>query len=293
MRSLYFLLLSGVIFTIPHLLQAQKEIYELDNVYPLPTDGILELQTNDAEITITGMPRSDVHLVVYREATYRRLLSDGKKHFEVEVTKRGDRLLIRDQHESYNRMSWHKDERYLIEIEVPEDVDLVLKGDDDDYLVRYVNGDITLRAEDGDAQFENCGGKSFDFYVDNGTVYMNGGRGNLKVVGEDGEYIVEKGDFNSIYARMDDGALHLATRWYETGNYEIVNQDGSLHLDILEGGGKIAIKHDDGEIRTDNQFGPMVTNDHETLLSISGGDGRISIKTDDGDILLRHLRNRY
>jgi len=264
-------------------LQAQSQIYDLDEYYEIPYEGIIELKTNDAEITITGTDRKDVHLVVHREAVSRNLLSKGDPDFDFEVNRRDDRLQITERRKNNAIVGYYNEKVYVITLEVPQNVNLILRGDDDDYMVQNITGKIYLNAQDGDAQFENCTGDEFDFIMDDGTVYMEGGGGKLRAEGEDGEFIFEKCDFYMMDIRMDDGDLRLVTRLHDNGKYEIYNEDGSIDLKILDGGGEIRIRHSDGSI----------DEEHETLLGFPGGNARMYIRTDDGAIRVSHLEGSY
>ncbi len=280
------LFLTGISITS---FQAQSQIYDLDEYYEIPFKGMIELRTNDAEITITGTDRKDVHLVVHREAVARNLLRKGDPGFEFEVSRQDERLRIIERRENNAVIGYYTEKVYVITLEVPQDVNLILQGDDDDYLVQNIAGKIYLNAEDGDAQFENCTGNEFDFIMDDGTLYMEGGRGKLRAEGEDGEFIFEKSDFYILDVRMDDGDLRLVTRFHDKGKYEIYNEDGSIDLKILDGGGEIRIRHSDGIVRASRHFEYLIDEDHETLLELPGGNARMYIRTDDGAIRLGHL----
>ncbi len=293
MKYTYYFLALFFTITCKILVQAQEQTYDLDQVYDIPSNGILELRTNDAEITIIGSDREDVHLVVHREAVVKNFIRKGNPSFEIEVEQRGDRLRIVERRESNAVVGFYNEKNYVITLEVPIDIHLALHGDDDDYLVQNIGGKIYLNAEDGDAQFENCMGDEFTFYMDDGTVFLDQGRGELHARGEDGEFIIEKGDFYVIDVKVDDGDVRVMSRIHDRGEYEMYTEDGSIDFQILEGGGKIKVRHSDGRIRADRQFEFIRDEDHESILAIPGGDARMYIRTDDGTIRLSHMNSRY
>lgn len=46
---------------------AQDNVYNLDETYSVDEKGTIHLESDDAEVTIQGTDRSDVHLVVYHK----------------------------------------------------------------------------------------------------------------------------------------------------------------------------------------------------------------------------------
>ena len=107
-------------------------------------------------------------------------------------------------------------EDYEISLEVPKGVNLVLKGDDDDYRIENVDGSITLDIDDGDAELRNCNGNHFDFNVDDGDIEMRGGNGFLYVRSDDGDIIIRDGNFTGgrTSSRNRPGTARPATHPY-------------------------------------------------------------------------------
>jgi len=265
---------------------AQQIDYDLDQTYDLPENGTIELRSNDADVTITGSDRDQVRLVV-RKRVSSVGISKGESTFKIDVETKGDRLIISEKRQS-NKITWgyRTEKEYTITLEVPEGVSLELIGDDDDYLVTHIRGQIKLVAEDGDARFEDCTGNDFDFTLDDGELYLQSGAGKLSFRGQDGGIIVEEGDFQEVYISMDDGDIDLTTALDSRGTYELVNEDGQVELNITRGGGEFTIRRDDGRLRADGNFRVLEDDEHYSVYRLPGGDAKVNIKADDASIVL-------
>lgn len=269
---------------------AQNNEYNLDERYEINQDGTIHLQSDDAEVSIQGADRSDVHLVVHRkiEVDGWEMESDGK--FSIEVENRNGDLYIRENDENNMRvMIGSIDEEYQITMEVPHDIALDLEGDDDFYNISDINGEVFLNADDAEAEFSRVTAANFDFNIDDGSIRMDQGRGTLKLNMDDGEIYVQKADFREISADYDDGEVDITTVLADEGKYEFDMDDGELSLNIAGGGGTFSIDHDDGTIRTGDSFGEISSDEDQALYRLGGGEAHIEIETDDGEIELRTI----
>lgn len=285
--SFFFLLALTLSFSF-----GQIKEYRLDESYPINNDGRIELHSNDADVTIKGTNRSDIRLVVHREIDQRSWPKrKNEENFFIEVELAQDEAIIREVFRDRYQSNWGinvvNEKRYTIDIEVPKGLDLVIYGDDDDYLIEDISGTIQLHANDSDAELRHCTGSSFEFRLDDGDVYLSGGRGQLDMRGEDGDFTFMDCDFEEVRARIDDGSIFLATNLYNDGRYEFTSEDGDIDLEIMEGGGQIDVYMSDGRVRFDREWEVRKESEHRTQLYKPGGTARVDIETDDGSVRIK------
>lgn len=281
MKAFVFTLL----LRIPCLATAQDREFHLDEVYEIDDDATLHMDTDDADITIIGAQRNDVHIVVDWKLNTTGIVR-GDKVFRVEVSEHGGNLYIQQHEEGNLNVIGSVNEEYTINVEIPVGMSLELRGDDDDYTIRNIEGAISLNNDDGDAHLINCSGSSFRFVIDDGDIRMEGGQGELEVTIDDGSFEVVEGNFSKIRASTDDGDLHIETSLSDNGNYDFDTNDADLVLNVLSGGGKFYIRHDDGSIRTEGGFNMIREEEHMMELSLPDGEASIQIRSDDAGIRL-------
>ncbi len=271
--------------------QAQDETYKLDEVYKISPTGKIELQTDDANVRITGTDRKDVHVYIYRKVIVRGIKFGNKREFEVEVMERGGDLVIREKEwGGYSVMSMgYQREEYEVTIEAPASVSLEIKGDDDDYVVRNVDGSIVMNIDDGDIDISNCDGNHFEFDLDDGDLEMDGGGGFLYVRSDDGDVAISDAKFNEISANLDDGDILIETTLENNGDYTFRVDDGSIDLRVLGGGGEFEIRHDDARVISSDDFTLIEKDDNETILKLSNGNARVRMRADDSRVRLSRL----
>ena len=277
------------ILCIPVFAFAQGNEYKLDEVYTIKNNGTIELYTDDADIQITGSDRSDVRVKVYYRLDTRGF-AFGEKEFEMDISESGGDLIIREH--SYGSTSvffGSVSEQYEITIYAPKNVNLVLKGDDDDYRIRKIDGSITINSDDADVDITDCNGNHFEFDMDDGDLEMNGGSGFLYVRSDDGDLIFRNGKFTEVNVNLDDADMLLETSISDSGEYTFRIDDGNLDMRILEGGGEFDITLDDGRIIATDEFQIIEKDEHAQLLRLSDGKARIRMRTNDGRVRLSRL----
>jgi len=267
-----------------------QDEYNLDETYQIDREGTIYLSSNDAEVSIEGSNRSDVRLVIYRYVDVDGINIGSSGSFRMDVEQRGGDLYIQENN-SENRTMFigSVDEEYRITLEVPRNLALDLKGDDDSYEISNTNGAISINADDSDIELSEVTGEDFDFDLDDGNISIDEARGKLKLSMDDGELNVGRAEFTEIDASLDDGELDITTSLADGGLYLFDFDDGDLELNITGGGGEFDIHHDDRNISVDNNFEEVSSDDERSVYRIAGGDARIEINTDDGNIELRTM----
>ena len=266
-------------------LYAQDHEFNLDKTYSIDRGGTIKMRTNDADITISGSDRSDVHVTIRRRVTVRGL-KFGEENFEVEVyADKGD-LVIRERSRGGVSMMGYMREEYTIDIEAPSDVSLDINGDDDDYLIRRIDGSIALRIDDGDAELNSCGGKDFYFAFDDGDVKMDKGAGKLYSRADDGNLRITNANFYDVEASVDDGDLEIETSLAENGEYYFRANDADIVLNITNGGGNFEMYHDDSRVSYSRNFEVLREEEDETRLRLRDGSAKVKIRANDAHIRL-------
>lgn len=268
--------------------QAQNNEYNLDESYSIDKNGTIHLSSDDAEVSIEGSDRSDVHLVVYRRVDVDGWKLESEGNFKIEVENRRGDLYIREADTQKRRVILgNVREDYRITIEAPRDIALDLQGDDDSYEISDINLGVKIAADDSEIELNRAKGDEFDFDIDDGNIRMDEGRGRLKVSMDDGELFVRQADFSEIDADFDDGKLDITTSLKDDGYYGFDLDDGDVELNITGGGGEFDIHHDDQNVQVGGAFEEISSGEERSVYRLAGGSGRIEIDTDDGDIELR------
>ncbi|MDH5476304.1 MAG: DUF4097 domain-containing protein [Cyclobacteriaceae bacterium] len=262
---------------------------DIDKTYDINQKGTLYLKSDDADVSITGTDRKDVHVKIHRRYVEKGIVM-GERDFKVEITERSGDLYIEDFEQSGTiTIVGYMNEHYEITIEMPKTISLNIKGDDDDYHIKNINGKIRMNVDDGDARFTNCKGSYFDFDFDDGDIVMDVGSGELKLALDDGDFEVEKADFSKVNASVDDGDINIKTSLDNNGTYSFTIDDGSVELTVLSGGGEFTIYHDETSISTIGEFNKTSDYDNKSILNLSKGTANVKIRSDDGQIRLKAM----
>lgn len=266
------------------------ENFDLNEVYPLGVGGTIHLNTHDADVRITGGDRSDVHLIVAYEAHTSGLFWESKgKSFGIEVTPEGGDLYIEEVNADKGRvgiMISSERKKYEVTLEVPKDAHLKLRGDDDDYEIRTIQGKIELTFDDGQASIEECDAEDFDLKTEDGCIDMKGGKGRLEASCEDGSISVADGAFLELRAETEDGDIEIATSLADGGSYVLESEDGGIELTVTGGGGEFRIKNEDGRVSASSDFTAGEEDENLVVYTLAGGSAKVRIRTEDGRVRL-------
>ncbi|MCB2213178.1 DUF4097 domain-containing protein [bacterium] len=268
---------------------AKTHRYNLDETYPIAADGTLYLSTDDAEVSIIGEDRDDVHVVVHHTWHISGVSSSGGEDFEIIVTEENGNLRIREADTGgITIMMGSIREEYTIDIHAPKTIDLRLRGEDDDYRVRNFSGDVRMDMEDGDALLLEMTGSHFELGVEDGRIDLNGGAGILDLFAEDGSITVENGKFKDVHGTVEDGEIVVETSLSDDGSYRMKADDGSVELRVLDGGGTFRLEYEDGGTRVGRDFELIDENDYYEEYELPGGEANVRMSVEDGRIILRN-----
>lgn len=271
---------------IPFISQAQKtHDFHLDETYAISANGSLELSADDADVTIIGENRSDVHVKIdYMVMT--KGLEWGNREFRVDVNTEGGDLSIKEYRKSNTTTMGFVSSEYTIVIKAPYGVSLDINGDDDDYSISSIAGNISINADDADVELKNCTGNDFFFDLDDGDIKMDQGKGMLKARMDDGDIEIVNGAFEEIDYRSDDGHLALETSIGPNALFRFGGDDSDFDIVITQGGGTFTINHDNGRIAYDNNFRLVDKEEDRIELSLTGGRAKVIFSGDDINVSL-------
>ena len=263
--------------------------FNLDKVYSVSNEGTISLQSDDADVTITGSNRSDVRVIVHYKLEVKGISFGEKEKFEMIVEENNGNLNIHEKDRDFgnNVIFGSSREEYEITIEAPRGVSLNLEGDDENYRITAIDGAFSVDADDSDLELNDCNGDMFSFDLDDGEVRMDGGKGSLRMDIDDGEVQILNGDFSNIDIETDDSDLDITTRLAETGDYRFDLDDGDLRLNIAGGGGEFEVSHDDADISASRQYEQTVDEEGRSVYRLTGGNATVRVNTDDGNIDFR------
>lgn len=276
-------------FALAISLQAQSiDTFDLNETYSIDADGSISLSSDDAEVTITGSDRSDIHVEVHYKLEVTGFSFGSRNKFDMQVTERGGELIIEEQPRDFNGVTFGSTrEEYTIRIEAPHGVSLELQGDDENYEIREMEGDIAIDADDAQARLMACRGNHFSFGLDDGSVVMDEGSGSLTIDADDGEADIRNGNFDEITLDADDGDFAISTALSDTGSYSFDMDDGNLVFRITGGGGRFTVRHDNADISANSAFRQTLDEENEDQYELPAGSASVQIDVDDANIQLR------
>jgi hypothetical protein len=281
MKAIYY----SILFISSFSAIAQDNEFHLDKVYHVSKNGTIDLSSSDGKVFITGSLRPDAHVKIDRKVITTGWVR-GEQNFKVDVEETNGNLLIRERSTSNIVMVGSYREEYRIEIEVPDGVNLKINGDDGDYYIKSIHGEIVMNLDDADAELSNCNGNKFEFRLDDGDLRMDKGRGSLSIKADDADVEIHQANFTSIHADVDDGDLIIETSLANNGKYDFSSQDGLIALNVTSGGGNFDIRHDDGHVITTGNFKTTYESEDHTKTSLGNGTAEVSVRADDARVKL-------
>lgn len=267
-------------------LWAQDSEFHLDEIYEIAANGVVHLNSEDADVRISGSDRTDVRVKIDRvqEVTGFRT---GDRRFSVEVEETGGDLYITERKSgSVNIAFGMSRTRYDIDIQMPRGVSLKVEGEDDDYVISNIDGEISIEAEDGDIEIFQTNSKRIDLRLEDGDLRLEGGTGELFLNIEDGDVDIRRGKFEAIDIDTEDGDISIETALTDGGEYQIVADDADIDFIVLSGGGEFYVSRDDGRVMSSKAFQIEDEREHRVLLNLPGGEAAVEIRVEDGRVRL-------
>jgi Putative adhesin len=288
MKHLILLFASFYLFVFSAQSQNKEGNFHLDKEYKISSIGNLKLSCSDAKVFITGSSRSTAHIKIDRDVDTKGFFF-GNREFTVDITETDGNLEIKERSNGSVSMIGYYNVKYTITIEVPEGINLKVKGDDGDYFLKSVNGSIDLDVDDADVQLASCKGNDFKFRLDDGYIKMDEGKGKIEIDGDDSDIDIRNASFTSVNANVDDGDFVIQTSIADNGKYSIDGQDGLISFTVLGGGGTFEIHHDDSRVTAENGFVLEEKTDNRTRFTLASGNAQIDLRADDARVKLNKI----
>ncbi len=264
-----------------HSINAQEITYSVDELYAIALNGTLELDTDDAAVTIIGSEREDVHLKLEYRCNVRGILVSP---YDLSIKEVNGNLKIQDRKNS-GVMIMSTDVTYTILIEVPQGVSLNLIGDDDRYQIVNISGNVSLDMDDGIANLSDTQSDVYNITMDDGVVRLDDSHGKLYARIDDGDLICDDSSFHRIDVKTDDGTVDIATDLADDGYYRFVADDGHIVLDVLRGGGEFTI--DGGGVFSEAEYTLTYNSEEMRIYELAGGSANVTFTMDDGTVTLQ------
>lgn len=279
------ILLLVLLLALPSL-NAQKK-YDHKSSYPIKTNGTIFLNTQDADITITAANIAVVEVEVHRHV-------DGeiaKEAFEIEYKTEDGNFYLTEMHRKGVRISWSGSSvrNYTIDLRVPLDAALNIRGDDDDYHLTQIGGPISIVAEDGDIEIDGGRCSSLDIRLEDGDITLRNLNADINLEVEDGDIYCENTNWENARIQSEDGDINCKNSSF--GDLDLRISDGDVYLDLING--NLKLQAEDGDVNIGSlqgYFSEISTVDGDINLEITiQKESRHSIRSEDGDINIRHV----
>ena len=291
------------------LLFSQENIYEVNETYSLGSDGTIFLNASDADISIEGSNRSDVHIVVYRKVTGKRV---AEQKFSVIVKEKGGDITLDDHivpnKKGNSHWKYSKKTDYRITINAPQSAHLNIISEDGNIKLENLNGNLEAVLEDGDLDIQNSELKNVKILTEDGNVSMLGKitetaqfhsedgnidiqeiNGKLDAVLEDGNLNINRSSLTACQISNEDGNVHLRTSLAGSGEHKITTEDGDVVMELLSGDATFTLSHEDGSVHTSGDFKTIKQDKRKTIVStINTSETKVEISTEDGDITVKN-----
>lgn len=287
---------------------AQGE-FNLNEDYNISEGGTLYLDSEDADVTIKGTNRDDVGVSIYRKTKGKHY---GNKKFDIEVVEKNGNLHIKEP-ESKEKVQYsvsiNSKTIYTIDIEVPYSVDLDIKGEDDNYVIEYIDGSVYIKSEDGDIVLNNLDGDEIEIAIEDGDVQLTDSNANLRLKLEDGDFtskasdlydvdiIVEDGNvkFNGgsigdCKIKSEDGDIRISSGFRSNSKVNIRTEDGDVNIDSNGEGGSFTVTMEDGDVSyAESSLNLESKSKHKHIYNtVQEGNVEVSISVEDGDVNIAH-----
>ncbi len=280
MVKLKLITITVLAFTI-HL--SAQNTYELNEDYSIDKNGLITLNTNDANISISGSERENVHIEVFRKVETVGTGSD--EEFEIKIEERNGNLFIRELRKSeLNYWIGYRNIDYRIKLEVPSTVKMVISEDDGDLNIENISADLDINCEDGDLKLNNISASKINIDIEDGDVELNKISGFLSLQSEDGDIEANNCSFDKIDLDTEDGDVNIESSLASGSEYKLETEDGDIKFYISGSGAKLFLNCEDGNISVDGNFNEIIKKEGKRQIEFGDGSAMVYLNTEDGDI---------
>jgi DUF4097 and DUF4098 domain-containing protein YvlB len=266
-----------------------------------------ELEHGDGHVTITPWEKDEVSVDVRYHYEFSGIgVDEGDYDFSLDVTQRGNTLVIRGVEERPKRQLFANSDRheYSYKISAPAYLLLDIQGDDGNVTIREWENNVSVQGDDGDFLLSSIKADRVDLSIGDGDMLVTGITANMDISGDDGEVELSqiRGDVN---IEINDGDAELrdiqgsVTFSGDDGNFTLSNSTAeNCRIDLNDGdvtigqsSGNFTIDGDDARVRIDEveaeQLNIDIGDADVWAYLLPASDTSVSIQTEDGDVELR------
>lgn len=287
---------------------AQGE-FKLNEDYSIAKGGTLFLNTEDADVTITGTDRDDVGVSVHRVVTGKHY---ANRKFDFKVEEKDGNLHVKEMMEKKKMnisVYVNSNVTYTVDIEVPKGVNLDIRGEDDNYNIANIEGTLELISEDGDVLLKKIVGEKIDVTLEDGDVNVHNSSAAIQLEMEDGNFMskdselieldifIEDGNVDlhggmvgDCKIKSSDGDINIASAFKTKSVIDIRTEDGDVDINSSGEGGTFTVSMDDGDVSfSRNSLELESKSKHRHVYNtIDKGTVEVKISVEDGDVDLNH-----
>ena len=279
------LILSAAVVLLAVTFGESQEKYEHHSSYKIDPSGTVYLDCEDAEVYIKSGSQDEVVVDVIRQVSGELV----KRPFDIDYKSENGHFYMTEKKSTGLVFSWSGGTivKYTIELTIPYGASLNIIGEDDDYYIDNLGGDIELQAEDGTVRITACTSKKMAFQLEDGDVILKQVGADLRAELEDGDVICYESNLGNVEIEIEDGDVTFSES--SARDINIKSSDGDVNLDKVDG--DVTIETDDGDISIDelrSYYADLKTTDGDIIAHlVTKNEGSHKLSSEDGDIALR------
>jgi DUF4097 and DUF4098 domain-containing protein YvlB len=261
----------------------------------------LELENREGEIRVTTWGRDEVEITT----------TSGTAWFDVDQS--GSVLRVRPRPGGWRetdrgrrRYEWDEDQgAVVIEMRVPDYLDLDLRGLETDVSVSGTAAEISVRTVEGAIRVD--GGRGFvslnsveetvelvgaegriEIGTAEGAVIVRDCRGEITVESIDGDVELTGIDAERVTATTVDGDVTYEGAIHDGGRYRLSTHDGDVTLQVPErASATVSVTSYDGDFQTEFPIVLRESRRRQFSFTLGEGSALVELQAFDGDIYLK------
>ncbi|MDA8693476.1 DUF4097 domain-containing protein [Saprospiraceae bacterium] len=275
------ILSTSIILLFSFSLQAQYE-YSYEETHAIAQDGLLTLDTEDAQVSITGTSRSDAYVKIYKKVTGKQKTN---QEFDIEYIEEDGNLTIKEKRrKSSYTTGWNTKTIYEVELGLPAGVSIDIKGEDDNYTITNINGKMKIHSEDGDIEISDCNPIRLDIHLEDGDIQLTNVNTETDIQLEDGNIKADNCAFGNTALNLVDGDIKLND--VSLGTAKIITEDGNVSISVkCDSKTQVKINTEDGDIK-------LKTSGEGSTIGVSYQDGDVDYNSGDYDLIHKTKRSK-
>ncbi|MCP4200569.1 MAG: DUF4097 domain-containing protein [bacterium] len=265
----------------------EREFHESFAIAP---GARLELIHGDGDVSLRPWDRDVIDVQVRYKAEFRGLGLATEPDFEVDFERKGETILVQGREIGSMGIGFflNRERDYVYTIQAPDWVVLDTSGDDGDVDIEGWRGNIDCVLDDGDLTLADVRAKTTRLEAEDGDIEIDGFEGALEIRVDDGDVDIRECSSDELQIRAADGDVSLVRC---SGNFKLMVDDGGVVVDRADVS-KLEIRSSDGDV----DVALLSATDLDLEIEVEDGDVTLelgpeisatyTIETDDGSIRL-------